>query len=1131
MHPLETYIREMREIRSTGSAVAETSYYGPLANLINEIGRPLKVKCVINLTNAGAGLPDGGFFTPSQMRRGGDLAALFAQIPERGAMEVKGTGADVVAISQTQQVKDYIDHYGLVLVTNYRDFLLMSRGPNGVHVAGERYTIAASEEEFWLESAHPRRMAERHGERLKQYILRVLLQRAPLTAPKDVAWLLASYARDAKSRIECAEDLDALNTIRSALEEALGLKFEGEKGEHFFRSTLVQTLFYGLFSAWVLWSKSNRDNPQARFNWHEAAYTLHVPMISALFYQMANPTHLGALGLNEVMDWAGEALNRVVADEFFARFEDEHAVQYFYEPFLEAFDPQLRKDLGVWYTPPEIVKYMVARVDTVLREELDIADGLADPNVYVLDPCCGTGAYLVEVLKSIEATLRSKGGDALVAHNVKTAATSRVFGFELLPAPYVVAHLQLGLMLGNMGAPLTDANGERAGVYLTNALTGWEPPREPHRTLTFPELEQEREAAGEVKRAKPIIVVLGNPPYNGYAGVAIDEERELSNAYRTTQRAPAPQGQGLNDYYVRFYRMAERRITEGEPGKGIVCFISNYSWLDGLSFTGMRERYLSVFDKICIDNLHGDRIISEYAPDGQTSETVFAVTGTSVGIKIGTAIGLLARTGQQEQTSSAHLAYRDLQHARAHERRAALLASAHDGSLEASYTALNPVLELGLPLKPRSVCDEYLDWPVIPDVFPVSFPGVKTSRDEALVDMDREALSSRMLRYLDANVEDSAVRNIAPRLMEDGARFDAAATRRRLLSVGFSANNLVRYCYRPFDVRWLYWEAETKLLDEKRAEFRQQVRDGNLFLVSQQKSRREWSRPQAIRALGCLDLMDRGASCIPLKVFPQQHSLFSDSASGSGIRPNVSPEAHAYLTWIGMPDGAEVLLLAALSIMHAPAYAAENSGALRQDWPRIPLPGSKDLLLQSAELGRQIAALLDTETEVEGVTTGTIRPELARIGLIRAVGGGQLNPDAGDLAITAGWGHAGQGGVTMPGKGKYAERTAPAPGILGDTALDIYLNDRAFWSNIPRRVWDYHIGGYQVIKKWLSYRESDLLGRSLKLEEVTEVTNMARRIAAIILLEPELDANYESVKANCYPWPRTNLSPPSSGEG
>jgi hypothetical protein len=220
-------------------------------------------------------------------------------------------------------------------------------------------------------------------------------------------------------------------------------------------------------------------------------------------------------------------------------------------------------------------------------------------------------------------------------------------------------------------------------------------------------------------------------------------------------------------------------------------------------------------------------------------------------------------------------------------------------------------------------------------------------------------------------------------------------------------------------------------------------------------------------------------------------------------------------------------------------YRTENAGALRQDWPRVPLPSTAELLRASAALGRQVAALLDTEQPVPGVTSGAIRPELRAVGIVMRVGGGALNPAAGDLAVTAGWGHAGKGGVTMPGKGKVEQRAytpderaaigsgASALGLteeqmiacLGATSSDVYLNDTAYWRNVPASVWDYTIGGYQVIKKWLSYREHALLGRALSTDEAREATHMARRIAAIVLLSPALDANYLAVKQATIPWP------------
>ena len=346
--------------------------------------------------------------------------------------------------------------------------------------------------------------------------------------------------------------------MRTALEDALGVRFEGERGVAFFRSSLVQMLFYGIFSAWVLWARQ-MPPPTGRFNWHEAVWHLRAPVLRALFQQISDPGRLLPLGLVEVLDWTAAALDRVDRAAFFVRFSEGEAVPYFYEPFLEAFDPELRRQLGVWYTPAEVVRFMVARVDKALKDDLGIPEGLAAENVYVLDPCCGTGAYLAEVLRRIAANLEGQGHGALTGARVKQAATERVFGFEIMPAPFVVAHLQVGLTMQALDAPLADDGTERAGVFLTNALTGWEP--RTNKPLPFPEFEEERDRADRVKQERPILVILGNPPYNGFAGMAVDEERELSAAYRSPKRVRRPEGQGLNDLYVRFFRMAERRIA------------------------------------------------------------------------------------------------------------------------------------------------------------------------------------------------------------------------------------------------------------------------------------------------------------------------------------------------------------------------------------------------------------------------------------------------------------------------------------------------------------------------------------------------------------------------------------------
>lgn len=1157
MHPLETYIREMREIRSSGEAVPETSYYGALANLFNEVGKSLKprVRCIINLRNRGAGIPDGGLFTPDQFQRTSKTEPIAGQPPSRGAIEIKSTKGDAWLTADGKQVSRYWERYGQVLVTNYRDFVLVGRDAEGHPTKLETYRLAESESAFWEAAQHPHRFAGVHGERFIEYLKRVMLHAAPLASPADVAWFLASYARDAKARIEHAE-LPALATVRAALEEALGLKFEGEKGDHFFRSTLVQTLFYGIFSAWVLWSKEHPPGDRAaRFDWKQAIWHLRVPMIAALFEQVATPTKLGQLGLVEVLDWTTTALNRVSRGEFFTKFEEEHAVQYFYEPFLEAFDPTLRKELGVWYTPTEIVQYMVARVDTVLREELGLADGLADPRVYVLDPCCGTGAFLVEVLKRIAATLKEKGDDALISNDIKRAAMERVFGFEILPAPFVVSHLQLGLLLRNLGAPLTDDRSERAAVYLTNALTGWEPPKGPKQHLMFAEMEEERDAAEHVKRDVPILVVLGNPPYNGFAGVSPEEEQGLLEPYKQGLKEWGITKNYLDDLYVRFFRLAERRIAE-KTGEGVVCFISNFSYLGDPSFVLMRQRFLSEFDALWFDSLNGgSRETGKLTPQGEPDPSVFSTDYNREGIRVGTSVGLIVRTKQR--TGESIVRFREFWGAT---KRIDLLESLNVPQFNDQYEAVHPDLIGRYSFRPRNVSPGYDRWPTVSTLSEIGpMLGLNENRRHALQDISRSHLTDRMKSYYDQSVTFEEISHSHSGFAYDAASFNAKATRERLLvESAYVEQNIRPFWFKPFDLRYAYVERIGNLWNRVRPELLDENWSGNGFLLARCRAPGlfDGSALSFSHHIGDQHSLHKDAYFIPLRLRArstrnvnaasnQNHLFETLQPSDNVIRANLSQMSRAYLASLDIkdPDGdsqtGAIIWMHALAIGYSPAYLIENADGIHQDWPRVPLPDAKEALEASAELGRQVAALLDTENAVAGVTSGKLRAELKTLAVVARVGGGTLNPDAGDLAVTAGWGHGGKGGITMPGKGRLNERAytpaeleaiaagAEALGLsteealshLGETTFDVYLNDVACWRNLPARVWDYTIGGYQVIKKWLSYRERELLGRALTSDEAREVMNIARRIAAILLLEPALDANYETVKRSIYPWP------------
>ncbi len=744
---LDTYLDDIRRVRSLKAGTPETSYYPALGALLNTAGQRLRPRVFcLHHPSGEAGIPDFGLFEQAQFRRDEPPDWKAAVSPERGVVEVKGAAQAIEALVRSKQVREqYLPKYGLVLATNLWQFRLV--GPAGAVI--ESFDMAADEPGFWALAAGSRPDTLR--DRLDAFLQRCLLTRAPLARPSDVAFFLASYAREALARMAEQAQLPALGGLRKGMEDALGIRFDERDGERLFRSTLVQTLFYGVFSAWVVHARGGLQG----FNWRASSWSLHVPVMSLLFQKIATPQALGPLGLVPLLDAAALALERVDRPAFFAAFSDAQAVQYFYEPFLEYFDPALRRQLGVWYTPPEIVRYQVERVDRALRDELGVADGLADPAVWVLDPCCGTGSYVVAVLDRIRRTLDGKGMGDLAAEELKRAATTRVVGFEIMTAPFVIAHWQVGEMLA--ATPLQE--GERASIYLTNALTGWTDSPDGPPIPGYEALVEERGAAATVKRQQPILVVLGNPPYNAYAGLSPADEGGLVEPYKEGLRSVwGVRKFNLDELYVRFFRIAERRIVQG-AGRGVVSYISNWSWLFLPSFVVMRERLLRGFDSAWIDCLNGDsRETGKLTPDGCPDPSAFSTKTNREGIRVGTAIATLVRKdGSHDRSAMAE--FRSFWGV---DKRSELLASL-EGVDSRAYERLSPKPANRFALRSGAGRDGYDAWPALDTFAKVPpLPGLLEKRGGGLVAMDRIEIEIRMRGYFDPAHDFEAARNASP---------------------------------------------------------------------------------------------------------------------------------------------------------------------------------------------------------------------------------------------------------------------------------------------------------------------------------------------------------------------------------
>jgi hypothetical protein len=446
----------------------------------------------------------------------------------------------------------------------------------------------------------------------------------------------------------------------------------------------------------------------------------------------------------------------------------------------------------------------------------------------------------------------------------------------------------------------------------------------------------------------------------------------------------------------------------------------------------------------------------------------------------------------------------------------AQLESESSREAEPVYVDLAQAPALGNPFAHRIHTAAYTSWPRLSEMFLAPFPGIKTSRDALLVDIDRETLEARMELYLGPKVSDAEMAGLVPSAMEPSSRFTPIEIRRKLQNRGYRPWQIMRYAYRPFDSRWLYWEPNTKLLDEKRENYIDQFVPGTPTLIAQQKSRAAASPPQVASDPACIDIMDRSASCFPMSFLERGGGLLRDNE----LRSNLIGSVHLHELQLGAPEGST--FFHALAVMHTPQYRTENSGALLGDWPRIPLPATAELLTHSATLGRRLSELLDPESSINLAAEWSFLSALKR---------GQYTPAEEALKITASWGSRGQGSTVMPGRGKLTQREwtpeereklaileaansltlHQSIALLGETCVDVYLNGETFWSAIPINVWNYTLGGYQVLKKWLSYREFTLLGRPLHEDESKYFAQVVRRIAAILLLGPALDASYQAI--------------------
>ncbi|MGP0092311.1 MAG: type ISP restriction/modification enzyme [Xanthobacteraceae bacterium] len=1160
---VSNYVRETRRLEGLPSST-ETTFYPDLKQLLNTVLKEERLPFdVITGTSEGRArrrdMPD--FVL-------GD-SSLFVGV--YGEVKRADTSLAELAVSteQNNQVGRYLSQTGVVLLCNVRGIGLLSCEPSFTREAGKpvppKKRVLEKTVDLWSAvsgSGAKHKVDASAIEDLVSIVTRAVTDLARIGSPADLAKILARQARDAKAAMP--DDLKPVKPLLDDYRQALGLAFDidDEKGARFFRSSLVQSVFYALFAAWILWDKE--AGTDASFEVDDANQYLPIPFLKALLHDIRHPTRMRHLGLDVHLARAVKTFNRVDRPLFrsrmtFPTIDGETtiaAITYFYEPFLEAFDPQLREDLGVWYTPPEIVRYQVQRIQHLLKTELRRPRGLADPDIVVLDPCCGTGAYLLEVARCIAAELRREGDESSLGLELARAFHERVMGFEILTAPFAIAQLQLYLLLDQLGSRPDAAH--RLAIFLTNALSGWHDSGDIK--LNFPEMREEFDASQKVKHEAKIIVILGNPPYDRFTGAAQAEEAELVAHYKGIELVeernkdgsvkrdefgrPKKKQRGesllykefgigkqlLDDLYIRFIRLAEERIGEAAD-YGVISYISNSSYLTGRSHPMMRRSLLSNFHSVWIDNLNGDKyrtgkIIPKGLPGaGTRDDSAFTTEMDPRGIQPGTAIVTwVKRTGTRTKPGETAVLYRDFWGPAALKRQA-LLASLPAGSGPKGrtvpvYESVKPSQENRWRLGPKSVEGGFEAWPSLEELFPVSFQGVNPNRglEDGIIDTDRAALEQRLRAYFAAD-NFRAAKKASEEIATARARYDPEKVWLKLKADGhFRKDAVMPLLTFPFDRRYIYYVASDKWLNEARGEFARNATNNEWLITVPEPRKASETWPVYGTDLVNLHVHERGSV-----VFPRE-------TRGDGLladRDANLPEA----TWRVLRDHFGLkgerrdeparalvgkLFRIAFGVLHAPSYQAEHKSALSADWAHLPIPRDMTLFNRLAAEGEKVTRLLDADRDASDVIRAVLGADRASVlGPLKRSDGKQVRPE--DVKIT----------VTYWGGGKG--RWKPRPFIVeelpatdygdawGERTGDLFLNDDAYFANVPELVWDYQLGGYPVLKKWLGYRQADRRHEQpLTDDERRWFRQIIQRISTLLALGPTLNGLYQETAANAF---------------
>jgi predicted helicase len=1034
MGPIEVYLKEVKKKFKTGHA-REHSYRPALETLIEEINPS------INAVN-----------DPKQQKVGAPDFVLFKGKVSIGYVEAKDVDVDLdKEIKNKNQVNRYKASLNNFCFTNYLEFRFYLNGEETERV--EIANLDGKKIETYPENF----------ELLESLLKNFTTQKSiSIKSPKELAKLMAEKAKMLKNTLYLSlRDEEEEGEVEKQYEVFKEILINDLSQEQF-ADIYAQTVAYGMFAA------RYHDPTLDTFTRNEANELLPKsnPFLRNFFQSIAGYNIDNRIVW--MVDDLAELFNHVDVKELLKNYGKEtkrhDAVVHFYETFLGEFDAKMRKSRGVYYTPEPVVDFIVRAVDDILKDEFNIKDGLADTEkievlekeagkqkrkrvkehrVQILDPATGTGTFLDRTIKHIYDS-KFKGQEGLWQTYVDEHLLSRLHGFEILMASYAMAHLKLDITLSESGYDFKKGEGKRLGVYLTNSLAE---PTKLNRDLFSQWLSTESVEANKIKKEKPIMVVMGNPPYSVSSSNKGEWIESLMEDYKRdlNERNIQP----LSDDYIKFIRYAQWFVEKN--GEGIVAYISNNSFLDGIIHRQMRKSLLETFDKIYILNLHGNALNRERTPEGGKDENVFDIRqGVSINI-------FIRRKSEGEQL--AEVLYSDLWGDR--EDKYLSLYNTKMKSIEWRKLKVSEAnyffVEKDFKLK-----EEYESGVLLSELLSTHSSGVVTSNDEFTINENKENIKEKVhdlvsLSEVDLQKKYKSIKNRTDwnlvNVIED------------VKKTGSSEELIVPISYRPFDERFTYYTGRSKGFHGRgRGESLKHLLFDNFGLLLKKQHKREnfsYAFLTETIAEGCVFESAYARN----SVFPLYLYVGGDMqgvVSPEKRIPNFSKEEikriEAKLDLEFLPDHKHPdagkkgtfnpldVLDYIYAILHNPTYRERYKEFLKIDFPRVPFTSDKKLFWKLVKKGRELREyhLMEHEKSDKLITKFPVS------------GSNEITRKLTKTNI----------GFELTDKEQKIGR--------------VWINDEQYFDKVPELAWNFYIGGYQPAQKWLKDRRD----RKLTYEEI-----------------------------------------------